>query len=753
MPGSMPEKSTRAFWSRPSAMIAIAVAIAIIALGLDLSAQQPEKAPKKDGAIPRVQASNSALDEIERTARDMRDVARSEARDRARKAPPLTVEEVLSKTGKKKPARIFEWVRDEITFEPYAGSLRDPETVLAARSGNAADIARLLHALYSGAGMKVRYVWGSLDEENASTLLKRFTGEVIIERNGAPVHDDSFDVYPPLVLAQASAHAWVEVEDEGRYKDADPLTGLEFETTRGKREGFGDTLPATFEARLELRLVAHQKDGREFDLIKRSGTVDEFTSRPLSITFTRDARVSDGYRPVLQVGKKSQRASEYFSASDLASLELAFDLQVSARRHLWSQPLYQIEKGQNPFDYEQLHLSMAVIAGWTSDAQLANVGGQALGDTMSSAMAWSKSQRKAKGPQIDSAFENTTTALIEQSVRVFPYVYARHLDRLSIKLAGALGVKPVMYRPRIFVTSVVRDRDTIRLQSGIQGERIEALAGLGVPQVNATAFGVLYGRFSDEVRGALIESLVGAKPMTTTAVFENAISGKVPVYTLHRGDLAAARKIEKPEGVSEHLSKKVKKSGVIILVPGRPVSLGAQERTSWWEVDPVTNQLHGGSWQGLFNISTAPASKAPIDQGAIMLALTTMASRQLSLWMSALSSSGGFEHTLCMAGKDTRTIGRALCAKRAAKKLPELASCILPEYKETTSSSEDAIDPLDPMGMASGEKFTAPGCDETVAPLRCGAVVANAFLGGELVAIPKMTEAESAKWRPFVCGK
>ena len=24
---------------------------------------------------------------------------------------------------------------------------------------------------------------------------------------------------------------------------------------------------------------------------------------------------------------------------------------------------------------------------------------------------------------------------------------------------------------------------------------------------------------------------------------------------------------------------------------------------------------------------------------------------------------------------------------------------------------------------------------------------------GELVAIPKMTEAESAKWRPFVCGK
>jgi hypothetical protein len=733
-------------------MIAVSAATAIIALGLDLSAQEPDAAPEAQ-QVARVQASSGALKEIERTAKDLRDVARSESRDRARRAPPLTVEEVLAKTGKKNPQKIFEWVRDEITFEPYAGTLRDPETVLAARSGNAADTARLLHALYSGAGMKVRYVWGSLDDANASGLLERFTGEVIIERNGAPVHDASYDVFPPLVVAQASAHAWVEVEDEGRYKDADPLTGLEFETTRGKREGFGDALPSSFETRLELRLVAHRKDGREFDLIKARGSIDEFTSRPLSLTFTRDARVPDGYRPVLQVGSKSQRASEYFSASDLASLELTFDLQVSARRRVWAQPLYQVEKGQNPFDYEQLHLSMAVISGWTSDAQLARVGGQTLGDTMSGAMDWSKSRRKETGPQIDSAFENATTALIEQSVRVFPYVYARHLDRLSLELAGALGVKPVMYQPRIFVTSVVRDRDTIHMQTAIQGERLEALAALGVPQVNATAFGVLYGRFADEVRGSLIESLVGEKPMTTTAVFDSAIAGKIPVYTLHRGDLSAAKKIKKPEGVSAYLAKKVKKSGVVVLVPSRPVTIGAQERTSWWEVDPVTNQLHGGSWQGLFNISNTPASKAPIDQGAIMLALTTMASKQLSLWMSALSSSGGFEHTLCMASKDTRTIGRALCAKRAARELPGLASCLLPEYKEADASPKAAVDPLDPMGMGGGEKFGAPGCDDTVVPLRCGAVVANAFLEGELVAIPKLPEDKLADWRPFVCGK
>ena len=751
MPGSKLPKLSRSHASKVSAMMASATALAIIALTFDLAAQE-----SNDAAPTRVQASSDALQEIERTAKDLRNVARSEARDRARRAPALTVDEVLAKTGKKKPERIFEWVRDEISFEPYSGTLRDPETVLSARSANAADIARLLHALYSKAGMNVRYVWGSLDDENSKLLLESFTGEVIVERNGAPVHDATFDVYPPNAMTQVGVHAWVEVEDEGRFKDADPLTGLAFETTRGKREGFGDNLPDHFDATLELHLVVHQKGGREFEVITRKGAMDDFTSRALSITFARDARVADGFRPVLHVGKKSQRATEYFSAADIASLELRFDLEVGARRQVWSQPLYQADKGQNPFDYEQLHLSMAVIPGWTSDAQLARIGGQALGDTMDSITQWSKSQRKAKGPQIDSAFDAATTSLIEQSVRVFPFVYARHLDRLGFKLADSLGVKPVMYQPRIFVTSVVRDRSALHLQTNVQGDRVEALSAKGVPDANAVAFGVLYGRLEDEVRGALIEGLLGDKPMTTTAVFERAIKEKVPVFTLHRGDLAAAKKISSPSGVGEYLTRKVKKSGVVVLVPSKPVMIGAQERTSWWEVDPVNNRLHGGSWQGLFNIATTPASKEVIDQGAIMLALTKMSSRQLSLWMSALSSSGGFEHVICKAKKDTRTIGRALCAKRAAKKLPTLASCILPEYKEKAlekGADDGAVDPLDPLGMGGGEKFSAPGCDETVAPLRCGAVLADAFLGGELLAIPKLPEGESSSWSPFVCGK
>ena len=55
------------------------------------------------------------------------------------------------------PVRIYEYVRNNIEFEPYHGSLKNAETVLLSKKGNDHDTATLLIALLRSAGIPARY--------------------------------------------------------------------------------------------------------------------------------------------------------------------------------------------------------------------------------------------------------------------------------------------------------------------------------------------------------------------------------------------------------------------------------------------------------------------------------------------------------------------------------------------------------------------------------------------------------------------
>lgn len=72
------------------------------------------------------------------------------------------------------PGKIFEFMRDSITLEPYDGALRGPRGTLMGRAGNALDRALLAQTLLKAGGTESRLISGRLSDAQAESLLSRF---------------------------------------------------------------------------------------------------------------------------------------------------------------------------------------------------------------------------------------------------------------------------------------------------------------------------------------------------------------------------------------------------------------------------------------------------------------------------------------------------------------------------------------------------------------------------------------------------
>ncbi|RLJ16827.1 hypothetical protein DJ031_15245 [bacterium endosymbiont of Escarpia laminata] len=110
----------------------------------------------------------------------------------------------------------FAFVRDEIGYEAYTGSLRGARGTLWSDAGNSLDQASLLIALLRGQGIEARYVQGTLSDADAKVLvLSMFDPEILANAVGNiperyPKADPGSDFG---LIAKAKDHWWVELED------------------------------------------------------------------------------------------------------------------------------------------------------------------------------------------------------------------------------------------------------------------------------------------------------------------------------------------------------------------------------------------------------------------------------------------------------------------------------------------------------------------------------------------------------------
>ncbi len=123
------------------------------------------------------------------------------------------------------PNQIFAFVRDQVGFDIYSGSLRGARGTLWTMAGNALDRASLLIALLTAAGYTAQYVQGALTSTQATQILQQIFSNTPLGVLGClpsgttpanPVTNSTF-------LTTLEQHFWVQyAQGSGPFQNADP---------------------------------------------------------------------------------------------------------------------------------------------------------------------------------------------------------------------------------------------------------------------------------------------------------------------------------------------------------------------------------------------------------------------------------------------------------------------------------------------------------------------------------------------------
>ena len=151
-------------------------------------------------------------------------------------APHTAAIQKLASDLGKNPHKIYQWVHDNIYWQPTQGSVQGAQDTLDKKAGNAMDTASLLIALLRASGIPARYVYGSV-EVPAEQLMNWVGGaktidaaQQVLGQGGIP---NVALVSGGKISAVRIEHVWVE-------------TLIQYQPGRGARHVPGQSQPDTW---------------------------------------------------------------------------------------------------------------------------------------------------------------------------------------------------------------------------------------------------------------------------------------------------------------------------------------------------------------------------------------------------------------------------------------------------------------------------------------------------------------------------
>lgn len=643
----------------------------------------------------------------------------------------LSVKALTGELGRRPdPKAAFNWVRDNIAFEPYEGHLRDTRAILMSRSGNSLDQALLLRELLEVANIKTRIAYGDLKATDRERLMMAYLGKASLKGSvpgNAPVYNPESD---RRLLGEVTRHYWVEAKIGGKWVSMSPAfpRGV-YGATPTRKEGEHDGVPK--EAKVELTVKVHvaTKDNRGGELLSITRPVQDMTYRNMVLTFEPADAGGASWRPELTVsGKAVQGRSFSWKMRSRIWVEFFFDRGGKVQKKV-VRDLYLEGGALDLFSSEQQVFSMLVLPGWMNETFLKAVAKQELASLhqATSKMRGALKEefhKTMRREEADARMREYLTGLLGGAGGLMGLTYANVSDRATLAMAQSFGVRAYFDEPRIIITGGIRKGDRLFWQIDLRRDAVRALPAAGLPMSMAHAFQSLRGRFVSQFEGSVVRSLTGRPLVTVGMIMTQASRQGIPIMTVSPGNVDdVLGSLTMSTVASNHLLDFVRTTGNLALVPTRQVKVEGNPVAAWWGIDPNTARLtavrEDGAY-GSFSKGEVTGLKQKARQGNVRILIfdevLTLLENLSGTVAALLQSEPNVCPVVCDARADLTLLPNLTCQEdgQSAKMNLEAEAqvCLAP------SRGQDDI-----LGIAVG-------CQEQVRPFLCGAALATTTLNG-----------------------
>ncbi len=545
------------------------------------------------------------------------------------------------------PASIFAYLRDEVGYESYVGSLRGARGALWSDAGNSLDEASLGVALFRASGIPARYAHGTLSDANAQSLiLSMFPEPTQLVGYLSPGTDVADPAHDPMLLAETRDHYWLQIDVGAGFQNADTsglpggAIGIAFTTTSDTFNEVADAL--RHKVRISLEAETYSQVTAAFNggtglttstVLDRTWNAVDLVGKPLSVAHY----VSDFTKTLTVFSARSLTYTPYFVLGDTADPAGTGD---------------QIYTG-TPFQefLTNFPLGSTILTGLTLNMDLVSPGGvtehqeSRLVDRIGFAARQSSTTASfsvdANGKAALTNFDVVTvfatanespkrdSMALEQTIRnqqarlepvltaggslspaelaelsslgynvsrLMGYRYLRAMDVMPERIADLSMVKAYWDRARIVLAKLTQVPGTAstpgsnRVQMDLLREFVRVIAAPGQSVAQEFGFRFYYGLVAGKAERAAVESVRNVNSpgdiLSISSIFEAAKAQNIPTIVLLPQDRSTLSSyIAAPSDVLSRIDNALA-SGKLVFSPASSVLLNGEARLGWYEIDP-----------------------------------------------------------------------------------------------------------------------------------------------------------------------